>query len=171
VKRAFAFLCLSTGLAVGVAGCGGGTGPTSSTVSQANGGADSRLVQEERDHSEGAEIRRADAAKVGLVLFNSKGFTLYRFEGDKGPASTCYGTCAQKWPPVLTKGKPRARAIPSIKLSTTRRKDGAIQVTYAGHPLYTFAGDKQTGATNGNGVVAFGGRWHALHPSGKDAAE
>jgi predicted lipoprotein with Yx(FWY)xxD motif len=171
VGRRQALLSLLALVAVAIAGCGGGDATSSS--SGANGGEASSPSSKEAlaARPEGAEIWRADAAGVGLILFNDKGFTLYRFEGDKGTTSTCYGACARKWPPVLTKGKPKPRAISQAKLRTTKRKDGTVQVTYAGHPLYTFTGDKQTGETNGNGVVAFGGKWHALHPSGKDAAE
>jgi predicted lipoprotein with Yx(FWY)xxD motif len=172
-----ALLCLLALLVL--AGCGGESGSSTTTAvatpSHGNKSSASHPAGEveasEAKPQKGAEIRRAEAAEVGLILFNKEGYTLYRFDKDRGTTPTCYGACAEKWPPALTKGKPFGRAIYHTKVGTTKRAGGAIQVTYAGHPLYTFSGDKMTGETSGNGVVAFGGKWHALHPSGEDASE
>jgi predicted lipoprotein with Yx(FWY)xxD motif len=159
-------LCLLAVVATTAVACGSGseassTASTATTKAQESRPVESRPVR--------TEVRRADAAEVGLILFDKNGFTLYSFDRDKGMTSTCYGACAERWPPLLTKGKPIARAIYHTKIGTTKRRDGAIQVTYAGHPLYSFTGDSATGDTNGNGLEAFGGEWHALHPSGEDA--
>lgn len=166
-------LCLFAALAVGLASCGSGEGTTSDNPPEtAAGGTSHPAGNTEPANAEdqrGAEVRRADAAKVGLILFNHTGYTLYHFRKDRRTTPTCYGPCAEMWPPLLTEGKPRARAIYHTKIGTTKRKDGTVQVTYAGHPLYTFTGDKATGDTNGNGLEAFGGKWFALHPSGEDA--
>ena len=68
---------------------------------------------------------------------------LYLFDADKGKSSTCYGGCAKAWPPFLTKGKPSAGpGVNARLLGTTKRRDGSLQVTYAGHPLYYYEGDK-----------------------------
>jgi predicted lipoprotein with Yx(FWY)xxD motif len=110
--------------------------------------------------------------KVGMVLVDSKGFTLYDFHKDKGSQSACYGACAEGWPPLLTKGEPKpSNGASAGKLGTTKRKDGTTQVTYAGHPLYTFVGDKKPGEATGNDVSAFGAQWYALKGSGQEAGD
>jgi predicted lipoprotein with Yx(FWY)xxD motif len=104
--------------------------------------------------------------KLGTFLAGGNGRTLYLFEKDKTSKSTCSGQCAQFWPPLLTKGKPKAsgKARGSL-LGTTRRSNGKLQVTYKGHPVYTYVGDKKAGQANGEGSKAFGASWYALAPS------
>lgn len=110
--------------------------------------------------------------KLGMVLVDSNGMTLYDFHKDKGTTSSCYGPCAEGWPPMLTEGKPTVgNGASSSKLGTTERKDGTMQVTYAGHPLYTFVEDKKPGEANGNDISAFGGQWYALKGSGEEAGD
>ena len=105
--------------------------------------------------------------KLGRILVDRRGRTLYLFGKDSGKKSTCRGACAAGWPPLITRGRPRARiGVSARKLSTTKRPNGARQVTYAGHPLYRFAGDAKAGQTNGHGVNAFGARWYAVRSSG-----
>ena len=104
--------------------------------------------------------------KLGRVLVDAQGRTLYLFMKDKSDKSTCAGACAKGWPPLLTNGKPKAgKGAESKLLGTTARKSGT-QVTYAGHPLYTFAGDTRAGQTNGEGSKAFGAAWYVLAPNG-----
>jgi predicted lipoprotein with Yx(FWY)xxD motif len=105
--------------------------------------------------------------KLGQILVNSKGHTLYMFRKDKNGKSSCSASCAKFWPPLLQHGK--ATAGPGVKaalLGTTRRSNGSMQVTYNRHPLYGFLLDKQAGQTNGEGNVAFGGKWHAVSARG-----
>ena len=80
------------------------------------------------------------------------------FQKDSGTKSTCFGNCAVNWPPLHVSGKPTEGngANPSL-VGTTSRPGGELQVTYNGHPLYLFEGDKNSGDTNGEGVDAFGG--------------
>ena len=103
-------------------------------------------------------------AKVGgvTVLTNAKGFTLYSFAPDTSTASKCNGTCAQNWPPV----KPATASGVKGAFATIKRSDGSAQLTFHGHPLYTFVGDKSPGQANGNGINAFGGLWHEAPASG-----
>ena len=104
--------------------------------------------------------------KLGRVLVARSGRTLYLFMKDKGGKSACAGACAKAWPPLLTKGKPKAgKGVKAKLLGTTVRKSGT-QVTYAGHPLYMYAGDKKAGQTNGEGSTAFGAAWYVLAPNG-----
>jgi predicted lipoprotein with Yx(FWY)xxD motif len=109
------------------------------------------------------------STSLGKVLVNSKGVTLYLFEKDKHGKSACSGACAKNWPPLLTKGKPTASGgASSSKLGTTKRSDGTTQVTYGGHPLYTFVVDKnKPGSTKGEGVDAFGAEWYVVGTNGK----
>ena len=108
------------------------------------------------------------STKLGKVLVDGKGRTLYLFDADKGTMSKCDGACASEWPPLTTSGKPTAgTGIVAAKLGTTKRADGTTGVTYAGHPLYTFEGDGAPGQTAGEGLTDFGGAWYALSPAGK----
>jgi predicted lipoprotein with Yx(FWY)xxD motif len=107
--------------------------------------------------------------KLGKILVNGNSQTLYLFEKDKNGKSACSGACATNWPPLLTKGKPKAGSgIKASLLGTTKRKDGTTQVTYNKHPLYRFKGDaNKVGATNGQGLDAFGAEWYVLGANGK----
>jgi predicted lipoprotein with Yx(FWY)xxD motif len=105
----------------------------------------------------------------GQILVDSKGITLYDFVADKGKTSVCYGACAALWPPLITHGKPVAgHGVRRSLLGTTKRKDGKLQVTYGGHPLYYFVTDRKPGQTTGQGVNQFGGPWWVLSPKAKE---
>ena len=104
---------------------------------------------------------------LGQILADSHGKTLYLFAHDRGRKSTCYGGCAGYWPPLITKGKPKAAGgVRKALLGTTRRRDGRLQVTYHGHPLYRFSGDTGAGQTTGEGLTDFGGEWDAVAATG-----
>jgi predicted lipoprotein with Yx(FWY)xxD motif len=171
-RRTYAFALLALAAALAIAGCGsssdsstggaygGNSTSTETTTAQSPPGAESGV----------AVLTVASAPKVGPVLVDAKGFTVYDFHKDKGTTSSCYGACEQGWPPVLTEGNPTAgEGATSSKLGTTKRKDGTTQVTYAGHPLYTFVEDKKPGEANGNDSSAFGAQWYALKGSGEEA--
>ena len=129
--------------------------------------------------SAGAHTSRAHGAKaatislkkvgdLGKVLVNGHGQTLYLFEKDKHGKSACYGQCATFWPPAFTTGKPKAGAgVKSSLLGTTKRKDGKLQVTYNGRPLYAFKGDSKAGQAKGEGSKAFGAEWYVVNAKGK----
>ena len=104
--------------------------------------------------------------KLGRVLVDAQGRTLYDFVKDRHGKSACAGACAKFWPPLMTTGKPKAgRGVQAKLLGTTVRRAGR-QVTYAGRPLYTYAGDKKAGQTNGQGSTNFGAAWWVLAPNG-----
>jgi predicted lipoprotein with Yx(FWY)xxD motif len=106
--------------------------------------------------------------KLGTYLVNGSGRTLYLFQKDTSPRSRCSGACAAEWPPLLTAGKASASgSVHKALLGASRRADGTTQVTYKGHPLYTFSGDRKAGDVNGQGISAFGARWYAVTPSGR----
>jgi predicted lipoprotein with Yx(FWY)xxD motif len=106
-------------------------------------------------------------SSLGRVLVDAHGKTLYIWAHDKGARSTCNGDCAEYWPPLLTRGKPvAAGGAKAALLGTSRRSDGQIQVTYAGHPLYYFVKDRKAGQTTGEGLTGFGGRWDPVSAAG-----
>jgi predicted lipoprotein with Yx(FWY)xxD motif len=105
---------------------------------------------------------------LGKIIVNGNGHTLYLFEKDKRGKSACSGACASYWPPLLTHGRPVAvGAAKQALLGTIKRPSGSRQVTYAGHPIYTFLLDKKRGQTKGEGSTLFGAGWDALSPGGK----
>jgi predicted lipoprotein with Yx(FWY)xxD motif len=141
-----------------VAGCGGGS---------SNGGT-ATASESSPPGNGGGTVSTAGVSGLGTVLVDSEGLTVYMFAKDDGTVSSCYGACAQGWPPVIAEGKPTAgEGAMSSQLGTTKRKDGTVQVTYAGHPLYTYAGDTAPGEANGNESTAFGGKWSALDEAGE----
>ncbi|HUI47601.1 MAG TPA: hypothetical protein VL119_02820 [Acidimicrobiia bacterium] len=104
--------------------------------------------------------------KLGTVLVDSKGMTLYRFDGDTTPGqSNCgAGQCASTWPAATVTGKPTVGpGIDAALVTTFMRSDGMTQMQIAGHPLYTFAGDAKPGDTNGEGIIDM---WYAAGPTG-----
>jgi predicted lipoprotein with Yx(FWY)xxD motif len=105
---------------------------------------------------------------LGKILVNAQGRTLYLFAPDKSGKSSCYGSCAHYWPPLLSTGKPTAgTGVKASMLGVTVRKDGKHQVTYNGHPLYTYIGDGAAGKTSGEGLNLSGGLWWVLSSAGK----
>lgn len=115
----------------------------------------------------GEKIAAASNAKLGSILVDEKGMTVYLFLADTTKESTCYTNCAAIWPPVLTDGTPQAgTGAQASLLGTTTRTDGKVEVTYAGHPLYYFVKDKVAGDVTGQGINGFGALWWVLSPSG-----
>ena len=193
--HALALLAVLAVAAIAIAGCGGGggggygSGESSSGSSNENAssesssgagsryGGSSESASANSESPPGAEsgagiVSLGNAQKLGMILVDSNGMTLYDFHKDKGTTSSCYGPCAEGWPPMLTEGEPTVgNGASSSKLGTTKRKDGTMQVTYAGHPLYTFVEDKKPGEANGNDVSAFGGQWYALKGNGEEAGD
>jgi predicted lipoprotein with Yx(FWY)xxD motif len=108
------------------------------------------------------------STSLGKILVSGQGQALYLFAPDKTSKSTCYGSCASYWPPLLVTGKPSAGAgVKASLLGVTVRKDGKHQVTYNGHPLYTYVGDSGPGKTTGEGLNLSGGLWWVVSSAGK----
>ncbi|MGD0853977.1 MAG: hypothetical protein ABSA07_11570 [Acidimicrobiales bacterium] len=99
------------------------------------------------------------------VLTNAHGDTLYWFAPDTSTASHCYGTCAAYWPPLTGDPVAGPGVIITGSLSTLKRSDGALQVTYDGHPLYTYVGDAAPGQASGNRIHLNGGEWYEMKES------
>jgi predicted lipoprotein with Yx(FWY)xxD motif len=147
--------------AVVIAGCGGSS--SSSSTSEPSGSENASATTGGEGGGSGT-IDTAEIGGLGSVLVDSEGMTVYLYTPDKGTTSTCYGECETAWPPVVAEGKPSAgEGAMSSALGTTKRKDGTMQVTYEGHPLYTFSGDSGPGEANGQEIE---GTWFVLDESG-----
>ncbi|MFL5796848.1 MAG: hypothetical protein ACJ77A_02800 [Actinomycetota bacterium] len=100
---------------------------------------------------------------IGTVLDDSNGLTLYHLSIDTSSTSMCSGVCTEEWPPLLAaNGVPKASPDLTGTFGTIQRSDGGTQVTFDGMPLYTFAGDSGPGQASGQGLMDFGGVWHAV---------
>ena len=148
-------------VAVAIAGCGGG----GSDNVKASAPAASAKVSTQTGAKADVGVR---TSSIGKYLVDSQGRTLYLFEKDTGTMSTCSGACAAAWPPSTTSGQPKAGSgVKAGLVGTTKRSDSGTQLTYAGHPLYRYAGDASPGDQNGEGLTQFGGGWDVVSPSGQ----
>jgi predicted lipoprotein with Yx(FWY)xxD motif len=158
------------------AGCGssstassGSAGSTSSGSGRSYGYSGGATTTSTNPGSGGPATISVRKTSLGRILVDGNGMSIYLFEQDKGSTSTCNGECATFWPPVTTAGKPKAGAgVDAAKLGTTKRDDGSTEVTYNGHPLYLYAGDKQPGDTTGQGMNAYGALWYVVSPTGNE---
>jgi predicted lipoprotein with Yx(FWY)xxD motif len=100
-------------------------------------------------------------SSYGRILFDGRGFVLYAFTADARGHSNCSGACAKAWPPYVVKTLPHGRF-----LSTTKRRDGDLQLTYDGRPLYYYVGDRKPGQILCQNVAEFGGRWLVVRAGG-----
>jgi predicted lipoprotein with Yx(FWY)xxD motif len=115
-----------------------------------------------------ATVKLAKTAR-GYILVSSTGFTLYEFTKDSDGKDSCMeiSGCPHFWPALLVTGAPTAGVgVKASLLSTITLPDGSSQVTYAGHPLYTYSGDSGPGQTSYVGAKSFGGTWYAINASG-----
>jgi predicted lipoprotein with Yx(FWY)xxD motif len=153
-------------LILAIAGCGGSSGSGNATASgnhhsmgsmKGSGGAMPAFTH--------AELTLR-SSHYGRTIADADQRALYLFAADHTSKSTCYGACAKAWPPLLTKDSPKVGAgLDTSLLGTTRRKDGSMQVTYAGHPLYYFSGDKGRKIMCQH-VKLHGGFWYVVKPNG-----
>lgn len=180
ITYGFALLAV---LAVAIAGCGSDSSSSGGAYGGKGGGGGSDTkpaAEKESDNSESSggaggqsggagAVSAAKVGDLGTILVDSEGRTLYDFHKDKGSKSACYEACAGAWPPLLTEGSPKAEGgAQAGMLGTTKRKDGTVQVTYNGWPLYTYVGDRKPGEANGNDIDQFGAEWYALQPNGQE---
>jgi predicted lipoprotein with Yx(FWY)xxD motif len=106
-------------------------------------------------------------SQFGSMLFDSRKQAIYVFENDRRGKTVCYGACAEAWPPVLTDGEPRAgEGARGSLLGTVERRDGSLQVTYAGRPLYFYA-HEGPGEVRCHNVDLNGGLWWVVGPDGR----
>lgn len=107
------------------------------------------------------------SSSYGTYLSDQDGHSVYMFTADSKKMSSCQDACASAWPPVMTSGAPLAGSGIKKNLLGTIPRNGSMQVTYAGMPLYYFAGDNAVGATAGQGIDHFGGKWYLVAPAGQ----
>jgi predicted lipoprotein with Yx(FWY)xxD motif len=117
------------------------------------------------------KVTTTSISGLGTVLVDGKGYALYLYEPDhQGGKSTCYGTCAVEWVPLtVPSSSTRLIAGPGVtasKLSTTKRTDGTVEVTYNGWPLYTWGEDTAPGEATGQALDNNGGLWYVLDTAG-----
>lgn len=157
------------------AGAPAGTGDEGATGEDAEGSAreaaegatgDSRSDDRGGGTADGTEITVGDS-EFGSMLFDSNDQAIYIFENDPNGETVCYGECAEAWPPVLTDGEPQAgEGVDRELLGTIERRDGELQVTYAGQPLYFYV-DEGPGEVRCHNVDLNGGLWWVVGPDGE----
>jgi len=180
--RVIAGVALAASVLAGCAGGDNGTaserGPSPSTKSASppppsDAAAPSAGLGGKASPSKPAQLgRRIKVARseYGRMLFDHSGQAIYLFAEERTASPRCYGACSKAWPPVLTPGPPRGvGGARSQLLGTTRRNDGSLQVTYAGHPLYFYAHEGKNEVLCHN-VAEFGGLWLVVTPTGEPAA-
>jgi predicted lipoprotein with Yx(FWY)xxD motif len=168
--NALMLLAAATGAALGLSACGGSGAKATTSAQPAPRAAPSTPSQHSGLRAAPRPIGRVITVRpseYGLILDDRRERTIYVFTRDGSSSSTCYGRCAAVWPPVLTRGAPRGAGRLPGALGTTRRRDGGMQVTYDGHPLYYYTGDVSPGQILCQNVDEFGGTWLVISPSGK----
>lgn len=188
MKRLAFFLPFAAAALI-AAGCGSDSGDTTGSATSSDEAmekseeamkgeameSEPKMASDESMKAESSMSAHAPRIKVvdsdyGRVIADGKGEAFYLFDKEGMKKAECYGACAQVWPPVLTKGKPKAGSgAKQSLLGTTKRKDGKLQVTYAGHPLYYYM-DDSPGTILCHDVEEFGGLWLVVKPDGKAAA-
>jgi predicted lipoprotein with Yx(FWY)xxD motif len=149
------------------AGCSSNTSGSGSSGSSGGGGYGSPGTSSAGNGQSGVAMVKTASSKVGTILVDANGRTLYLFEKDQPNQSACAGACASGWPIDHTSAAPKAGGqVKASLLGTIKRSDGSMQVTYNQHPLYYYAGDTAGGQLNGQGLNAFGAGWDVLSPSG-----
>jgi len=130
---------------------------------------DARAGEQTADRAEASATLTVRNTRYGTILFDGGGRALYGFTRDRrGGPSQCYGACATAWPVHYAKGQLRASAgVKQSLLGTTKRRDGRLQVTYNGWPLYYYIDDRSPGQVTCQNVDEFGGLWLVVRPSGQ----
>jgi predicted lipoprotein with Yx(FWY)xxD motif len=161
LARAFATVAVLT---LALAACNN----SSATTSSAAGGVPTSSTFSATGSPVSSGGSTVDTAKTGLgtVLVDPSGMTLYLNTQDTATTSTCTGTCAATWPPLTSTGAAKAGSGVQAAQLGTLMVGSTDQVTYYGHPLYTYSGDSAAGDTNGQGV---GGVWYAVSTTGQPA--
>ena len=126
-------------------------------------------AEEATKRRKGTRIVLGDS-EYGSMLFGSNDQAIYIFQNDSKGETVCYGECAEAWPPVFTKGKPRAGdGVRASLLGTVERRNGRRQVTYAGKPLYYYS-HEGPGEVRCHNVNLNGGLWWVVGPNGRRRA-
>jgi predicted lipoprotein with Yx(FWY)xxD motif len=168
MTRPFRLAALALASALVLAACGSSNSGNSSTSTTGSAPTYGASTSKATSSSATASVVGTRTSSLGTFLVDAKGRALYLWDADHGSMSTCDGACAQAWPPLTTTGTPKAGGEAKASLlGTTKRSDGSREVTYAGHPLYYYAGDTGPGQTSGEGSDGFGSPWWVVTPAGK----
>jgi predicted lipoprotein with Yx(FWY)xxD motif len=118
-----------------------------------------------QNQPEAITINLHEDAKLGQILVDQGGMTLYLFDKDEAGKSNCAGDCLVNWPPLIVENLDAITAGTGVTgtVDVLDLTDGTYQVLYAGHPLYYYAKDTQPGETNGQAV---GEVWWVLDAAG-----
>ena len=166
MTRPIGLAALAVAGALALAACGGSSTSSSSGAAAAPGYGGGTAGAS--NGSTAASVVSTKTSSLGTFLVDGQGRTLYLWDADHGPRSTCTAACAQAWPPLTTTAAPEASgAVKSSLLGTATRADGSREVTYAGHPLYTYAGDTRPGQVTGEGSNSFGAPWWTVTTAGR----
>ena len=166
MTRPIGLAALAVAGALALAACGGSSTSSSSGAAAAPGYGGGAAGAS--NGSTAASVVSTKTSSLGTFLVDGQGRTLYLWDADHGPMSTCTAACAQAWPPLTTTATPKASgAVKSSLLGTATRADGSREVTYAGHPLYTYAGDTRPGQVTGEGSNSFGAPWWTVTTAGR----
>ena len=165
LRRPLVALLALTAAGALAAGCGSSNG--SGSGSSGSGSYGSAGTAPASRGPSGVATVTAASSKLGMILVDGSGRTLYLFEKDQQDQSACSGACATAWPVDQSSGTPKAGSgVKASLLGTIKRSDNTTQVTYNHHPLYTYSGDSGAGQLNGQGVDAFGAAWFVVAPTG-----
>ena len=160
MRRALALVPV---LAILATGCGDGGSSMAAPAPRTSAPAAATKGKPKPPGGKRVTLHRRD---YGKILADGRGRALYLFTRDDGK-SRCHGDCAKAWPPFLTKGAPRAGArVKRRPLGTVNRSDGRRQVTYNGHPLYYYVGDREPGQVLCQAGLEYGGYWYVVTRSG-----
>ena len=155
----------------GAAACGSSSGATAGSTATVTSSAMSSSTGMSTATASSAALKVTTNSSLGQIVVTGSGMTVYRFDQDTASPSksNCTGGCASAWPPVLATGSgtPQVSGVSASLVGEITRPDGTKQVTLAGWPLYTYAGDSAAGATSGQGS---GGSWWAVTPTGAKAS-
>lgn len=144
---------------IGLAACGASSGKSASNATVPSAAASSASPAAAK-----AVVMTSQNPKLGVILTDTEGHTLYTLTNAGQPVA-CTGMCTQIWPPLLMLSGATTPTGTNVTGLTVVAMNGGEQVAYKGAPLYRFAGDAKAGDTNGQGIISFGGTWHAATTS------
>jgi predicted lipoprotein with Yx(FWY)xxD motif len=173
MRRPAGLAAILASVALGAAACGGedeaGVADERAKTATSASETGSRTVASAPASKRRGSTVKATGSRYGRILADRREHTLYLFTRDQQKQrSRCYGACAKAWPPLYTKGRPRAGSgAQAGRLGTTRRRDGRLQVTYNGHPLYYYVSEDEPREILCQDVDEFGGTWLVVSPNGE----
>lgn len=127
---------------------------------------DAKMAKDKAMTAKADKTVRTGKTSYGKIIQDGRGRTLYLFTKDSSK-SKCYGDCAKAWPPLIVKATPNAKGgVKADLLGTVKRKNGKLQATYNGHPLYYYVGETKANQVLCQAVAEFGGIWYIVNPNG-----